>query len=86
MLSVPSLRQPDCARCTQQKPFILGMEYGMLTQRVRAHALWELGRRAEAVVELESVAAQGTEELLPLHSLLARPEQIPRPALCGAHS
>ena len=38
----------------------------MLTQRVRAHALWELGRRAEAVVELESVAAQGTEELLPL--------------------
>ena len=40
----------------------------MLMQRVRAHALWDLGRRAEAVVELESVAAQGTE--VPLHSLL----------------
>ena len=86
MHSVPSLRQPDCARCTQQKPFSLGMEVGMLMQRIRAQALWDLGRRAEAVVELESVAAQGTEECVPLHSLLARPEQIPRPALCGAHS
>ena len=58
----------------------------MLMQRIRAHALWDLGQRAEAVVELETVAARGTEELLPLHSVLARPEQIPRPALCGAHS
>ena len=40
-------------------------------QRIRAQALWELGWRAEAVAELESVAARGTEELLPLHSLLA---------------
>ena len=43
----------------------------MLLRLVRAQVLRALGRRAEAAAALESVAALGSEALLPLHSLRA---------------
>ena len=55
----------------QQHPFISSLDALLLLRLVRAQALRELGRHAEAVAELESVAAQGSEALLPLYSLLA---------------
>ena len=43
----------------------------MVLRLVRAQVLRALGRRAEAAAALESVAALGSEALLPLHSLRA---------------
>ena len=56
---------------TQQQAFFFGQDSAMLLRLVRAQVLRALGRRAEAAAALESVAALGSEVLLPLHSLRA---------------
>ena len=55
----------------EQLAFMVAPDRLLHAAFVRAQILRELGRRAEALAELERVAAQGIALALPLHALLS---------------
>ena len=68
---------------SQQQAFITSQDATMMLRLVHAQVLRALGRRAEALAALESVAAQGSEALL-LYSLQACVVRRRQPRRCYA--